>query len=217
IEADNPYGTPFATSMACSRLSIGITDTTGPKISSCATRIFGKQSPNTVGSWNQPFECAPPSSRFPPVSSLAPSFFPISTYDITVFNCCSLMHGPMSVSTSSPLPTFSDRARATKRSTNSLYTLLCTATRLAAVHRCPDVPKPPQTAPSTAKSRLASSMTMMMFLPPISKLQCLKSGAQVFEMTRPISVDPVKLTTGTSLFAVNAAPTVDQLPPTRLP
>src|SRR6266404_947931 len=135
---------------------------------------------------------------------------------MTVFNCCSLKDGNISVYSSDPLPTFNDFPRTTNRTTNSLYTLLWTARRLAAVQRCPVVPNPPQTAPSTAKSRLASSITMMMFLPPISKLQCLKSGAQVFEMTRPTSVDPVKLTTGTSLLAVNAAPTVDPLPPTRL-
>ena len=41
------------------------------------------------------------------------------------------------------------------------------ATQLA-VHRWPVVPKPPQTAPSTAKSRFASSMTMIAFFPPIS-------------------------------------------------
>src|SRR6266849_2301302 len=215
MDADKPYGTPFATSMACSRLPMGITETTGPKISSCATRMFGEQSPNTVGSWNQPFACAPPSSRFPPASSLAPSFFPISTYDITVFNCDSLMHGPISVEASSPLPTLSDFTRSTNRSTKSLYKLLWTATRLAAVQRCPLVPKPPQTAPSTAKSRLASSITMMMFFPPISRLQCLNSGAQVCEMTRPTSVEPVKLTTGTSRFPAMVAPTRDPLPLTK--
>src|SRR4029077_2199948 len=146
--------------MASSRLPIGITETTGPKISSCAIRIFGEQSPNTVGSWNQPFESTPPSNRFPPVNNFAPSSFPISTYDITVFNCDSLMHGPISDDASSPLPTFRDFTLATNRSTNPLSTLLCTAPRLAAVQRCPDVPKPPQTAPSTTKSRLALSITM---------------------------------------------------------
>ena len=38
-------------------------------------------------------------------------------------------------------------------------------TRLAAVQRCPVVPNPPQMHPSSASSRLASSSTMMQFLP----------------------------------------------------
>src|SRR5580704_17424775 len=159
--------------------------------------MFGEQSPNTVGSWNQPLLCAPPSRRFPPAISLAPSFFPISTYDITVFNCDSLMHGPISVEASNPMPTLRDFTRATNLSMNSLYRLLCTATRLAAVQRCPLVPKPPQTAPSTAKSRLASSMTMMVFLPPISRWHGLNVGAQAWLTIRPVSVDPVKLTAAT--------------------
>src|SRR5260370_32068213 len=212
MDADSPCATPLATSMACSRLLIGITETTGPKISSCAMRIFGEQSPNTVGSWNQPLACALPSRRLPPAISLAPSFFPISTYDITVFNCDSLMHGPIYVEASSPLPTLSDFTRSTNRSTKSLYKLLWTATRLAAVQRCPLVPKPPQTAPSTAKSKLASSITMMMFFPPISRLQCLNSGAQVSEMTRPTTVQPVKLTTRTSRFPPRVGPSLDPLP-----
>src|SRR5579859_6860460 len=81
--------------------------------------------------------------------------------------------------------------------------LLWTATRLAAVQRWPVVPNPPQTAPSTARSRLASSMTMMIFLPPISRLQCLKDGAQASAISRPTAVEPVKLITGTSSLAAN--------------
>ena len=52
-----------------------------------------------------------------------------------------------------------------------------TTTRLAAVQRCPVVPKPPHRQPSTARSRLASSITMMTFLPPISRWTFLNVGA----------------------------------------
>ena len=116
------------------------------------------------------------------------------TYFITVFSCCSLMHGPMSVEGSRPSPTLSAFTRATNFSTNSPYTFLWTATRLAAVQRWPVVPKPPHTAPSTARSRLASSITMMMFLPPISRWHFLKVGAHAWLTMRPTSVEPVKLT-----------------------
>jgi hypothetical protein len=48
---------------------------------------------------------------------------------------------------------------------------------------------------------------MMMFLPPISRWQCLKAGAQASETLRPTSVDPVKETIGTSLWLMSGAPT----------
>ena len=48
--SDNPYGTLLAMAMASSKEPQGITDTTGPKISSCAIRIPGSTSANTVAS-----------------------------------------------------------------------------------------------------------------------------------------------------------------------
>ena len=39
-----------------------MTETTGPKISSCAMRIDGATSANTVGSWKKPLASAPPVS-----------------------------------------------------------------------------------------------------------------------------------------------------------
>src|SRR3990172_4274046 len=80
-------------------------------------------------------------------------------------------------------------------------------TRLAAVHLWPVVPNPPQIAPSTAKSILASSITMMAFLPPISRLQCLKLGAQVSETVFPTAVEPVKETNFTSGCFIRGIPT----------
>src|SRR3984957_16770556 len=93
--------------------------------------------------------------------------------------------------------------------------LLCTATRLAAVHRWPVVPNPPHTAPSTARSRFASSNTMMMFLPPISSEQCLNSGAQACAINFPTAVDPVKLITGASRCDASGAPAFGPSPLTR--
>src|SRR5450631_2624508 len=75
--------------------------------------------------------------------------------------------------------------------------------RLVAVQRWPVVPKPPQSPPSIASSRLASSSTIMGFLPPSSKEQCLKLWAAVVPTIRPTSLDPVNemaLTSGCSLI-----------------
>ena len=70
-----------------------------------------------------------------------------------------------------------------------------TMTRLAAVHRCPVVPKPPHRQPSTASSRSASSRTMIAFLPPISRWTFLNDGAAASFTSRPVAVDPVNETT----------------------
>ena len=56
-----------------------MTDTTGPKISSRAIRIFGSTLVKTVGSWKKPWAWVPLLRRLPPHASVAPSFFPIST------------------------------------------------------------------------------------------------------------------------------------------
>src|SRR5579884_1675484 len=70
--------------------------------------------------------------------------------------------------------------------------------RLVAVQRWPVVPKPPQSAPSMARSRFASSSTIMGFLPPSSNEQCLKVLAVVVPMVRPTALDPVNETARTS-------------------
>src|SRR5207342_3278046 len=123
--------------------------------------------------------------------------------------------GPIWVEGSRPSPTLSAAARATKASTNALCTDSWTTTRLAAVQRCPDVPNPPQRAPSTANSRSASSITMMTFLPPISRWTFLNPGAQAWLTSRPVSVDPVNETTRTSGCATSGAPVPGPSPKTR--
>src|ERR1700720_2774076 len=55
----------------------------------------------------------------------------------------------------------------------------------------------------------------MMFLPPISRLQCLNSGAHASAIRRPTAVDPVKLITGTSRCSANGAPALGPLPLTK--
>src|SRR5712691_6753709 len=107
------------------------------------------------------------------------------------WSCRALMTGPTSVVGSSPEPRRRRRARSTKRSMNALATPSWTITRLAAVQRWPDVPKPPQTAPSTARSSRASSITRITFFPPISSDTFLPSAAQIVATVRPTSVEPV--------------------------
>src|SRR5579864_6740563 len=82
--------------------------------------------------------------------------------------------------------------------------------RLVAVQRWPVVPNAPQSAPSMARSRLASSSTIMGFLPPSSSEQCLKVFAAVVPIVRPTAVDPVNETARTSGCSSMGAP--DSLP-----
>lgn len=75
----------------------------------------------------------------------------------------------MSVPGLLPGPTLSFLILASNFLVNAGATFLCTIILEAAVQRWPVVPKAPQRIPSTAKSRLASSMTMMGFFPPSSR------------------------------------------------
>ena len=74
------------------------------------------------------------------------------------------------------------------------------------MHRWPVVPKPPQSAPSMAKSRLASLSTIIGFLPPSTSEQCLKVFAPVVPIVRPTAVDPVNETARTSGCSSMGAP-----------
>src|SRR5438067_1026652 len=78
--------------------------------------------------------------------------------------------------------------------------------RLVAVQRWPVVPKAPQSAPSIARSRFASSSTIMGFLPPSSSEQCLKLLAAVVPMVLPTALDPVNEIARTSGCSSIGAP-----------
>ena len=80
------------------------------------------------------------------------------------------------------------------------------------MQRCPVVPNAPQSTPSSASSRSASSSTICAFLPPISSDSRLCIRPHVSPTTRPVSVDPVNEITGTSGCSTIAAPTVSPLP-----
>src|SRR5579862_6108402 len=88
--------------------------------------------------------------------------------------------------------------------------------RLVAVQRWPVVPKPPHNPPSMASSRLASSSTIIGFLPPSSSEQCLKLLAALVPTIRPTSLDPVSETARTSGCSVIGVPTIEPKPVTIL-
>jgi len=74
MEHDRPYFVEFTTRIASSMSFTSMTAVTGPKISSCATRMFGFTSTSTVGSWKKPFPSAPSVGILPPAATVAPSF-----------------------------------------------------------------------------------------------------------------------------------------------
>ena len=55
---------------------------------------------------------------------------------------------------------------------------------------------PTRGSPSTARSRSASSMTMIAFLPPSSRWTCLRWSAAAFVTATPVSREPVNVITG---------------------
>ena len=126
------------------------------------------------------------------------------------------MAGPICTVSSSPLPTFSFLARSTRRSTNSRWTPFCTMIRLVAVQRRPVVPIAPLRVPTTARSRLASSSTIIGFLPPNSSEQCLKLWAAMLPTIRPTAEDPVRDTARTSGCSAIGVPTSAPNPVTML-
>src|SRR5207237_8716231 len=88
--------------------------------------------------------------------------------------------------------------------------------RLVAVQRWPLVPKPPHKPLSMARSRLASSSTIMGFLPPSSSEQCLKLLAAVVPTIRPTAVEPVREMARTSGCSSSGPPTSEPKPETTL-
>src|ERR1700688_3473371 len=88
--------------------------------------------------------------------------------------------------------------------------------RLVAVQRWPVVPKAPQSPPSTASSRLASSSTIIGFLPPSSREQGLKLLAAVAPTILPTADDPVSEMARTTGCSVSGVPTSVPKPVTTL-
>ena len=72
-EVDRPYFTLLTMRTASSQSSTGMTEVTGPKISSWAIRASGLTSAKIVGSKNEPFASAPSRAGWPPMTRSASS------------------------------------------------------------------------------------------------------------------------------------------------
>ena len=117
-----------------------------------------------------------------------------------------MITGPTSVVGSSGSPSTSASARATRRSTTAVATPFCRISREVEVHRWPEVPKAPNRAPSSTRSRSASSSTTMAFLPPSSRLTSFGPTSMAAAATlRPVGTDPVKDTAPTPGWVARAA------------
>ena len=99
MPADSPYSLSFARAMASSMLSIGVTATAGPKISSQEIFISGLTSATTVGEKIVP-------SRSPPVTTVAPAATASSIHSPTRTASSSRTIGPNSMPSSIGFPIF---------------------------------------------------------------------------------------------------------------
>src|SRR4051794_12074353 len=89
-------------------------------------------------------------------------------------------------------------SRSESLATNSSYTDSCTIAVPSDVQRCPAVPNPPNSAPSTARSTSASSITTIGFLPPSSRHGDWMWRPHSSPILEPTALDPVKPTLSTS-------------------
>jgi len=158
----------------------------------------GSTSAKIVGSWNQPLERLPDSARCPPTTSLAS--FALSDLDI-LHNGLQLRFVDQRSDFCFGVKPIADfegphalREAVEKFSIHFVVNGDAAGGRAALSTGAESA----HTAPSTASSRFASSITMMMFLPPISRWHGLNEEAQAWLTRRPVSVEPVKLTAATS-------------------
>src|SRR4051812_18203130 len=89
------------------------------------------------------------------------------------------------------------RRRASSLVTNSSWTDSCTIAVPSDVQRWPAVPKPPNSAPSTASGTFASSITTIGFLPPSSRHGDCRWRPQSSPTFEPTALEPVKPTLST--------------------
>mmetsp|Transcript_27102 Transcript_27102/g.48884 ORF Transcript_27102/g.48884 Transcript_27102/m.48884 type:complete len:247 (-) Transcript_27102:502-1242(-) len=198
--------------MTSSSLSKRKRHATGPKISSRAMVWSSRTSANTLGATKQPSD----PTRCPPVSSRAPSFFPVSMYPRTLSICWVSTCGPWSTCPKGS-PTRRSWAALTNLLANSSYTSLWTKMRVPAQQTWPWLAKTPIAAQATASSRSASPKMIVGDLPPSSNVTFFRfvSAAMVW-IRRPVAVEPVKATLWTPGCRASAAPTVGPKPETRL-
>ena len=97
-----------------------------------------------------------------------------------------------SVVSSSGSPTLSASTAGTSFSMNASYTAWCTTTRCTEMQIWPELANPPATTRCTARSRLASSSTMVAELLPSSSVTIFMPAS--LAICRPTGGLPVKLT-----------------------
>ena len=78
--------------------------------------------------------------------------------------------------------------------------------RRRVVQRCPEVPRAENTMARTARSRSAVGLTIMALLPPSSRMLRPNRDATRGPTMRPIRVEPVAETIGTSRESTSASP-----------
>ncbi len=178
------------------------TPTRGPKVS-LAYSTSSARMPSTMVGWQK----MPPSgSPTNPSRGLSEEIRPTPVEPCTVW--CSRISsshgrkpsqnrweiiGPYSTSPKGS-PTAAARVAASKRRRKSSWTDSCTKTVPREVQRWPAVPKPLNSAPSTARSRSASGMTTSGFLPPSSRHGFCRWRPASSPILRPTSTDPVNPT-----------------------
>ncbi|MCY1435040.1 hypothetical protein D9M71_511190 [compost metagenome] len=141
-----------------------------------------------------------------------------SRYDLTFSKCDLLTMAPRRLSGSSGSPSFqSFRCLAIRPSSWSL-TSLWTIRRDEAEQFSPMFQNAPAVTNWATSSRSSQSfMTTAGFLPPSSRTMRLRlDSAAYFRNRRPVSVEPVKLTIGMSMWRPMASPTSRPPPGTRL-
>ncbi len=102
------------------------------------------------------------------------------------------------------------RRRASSLATNSSWIDSWTIAVPSDVQRWPAVPKPPNSAPSTARSTSASSITTIGFLPPSSRHGDWTWRPHSSPILEPTALEPVKptLSTSPSSSALSSPPNV---------
>src|SRR5262249_37529593 len=91
-------------------------------------------------------------------------------------------------------PTAADEVASAKRVRKSSWTDSWQITVPSEVHRCPAVPNPPNSAPSTARSRSALAVTTIGFFPPNSRQADWRCRPVSSPIRAPTSLEPVKPT-----------------------
>ena len=186
---------PFASVSSSSSSANGITDSTGPKISSCATFMSLRTPLITVGSRKNP-----PSN--PSTDGLAAADRDVGALlarrvDVaadaravrarrSAAPSGSRDRGPSPAGSRPPAPRRGRRApRRPAPRTNR---------REPATHACPWLKKIPPNAPLAAASRSASANTMFGLLPPSSSVTRFSPSTAVRMISLPVAVCPVNAT-----------------------